>query len=439
MDGITATMNGDTNVLIPALGDGTLDFSQLSPAIFKQAQDAAPAIEETAGYVFTNNTVPGGFYFNYSIPPWNDVRVRLALSYSQDRDGILAATDDTGRGGWHSPLSQIAPYWLDPKDLDTYGETFEGEPSGLTFHRDIATARQLLDAAGYPEGVKATLHGTADYGTTVVNLYEACASSASEAGFQFEFFFKEYAAYIASIFRGNFPDNWDGESSHLAIGPLYGGATDPEDIWAAVYARTSGRHNWGSAGRTTPESGARSRHRRQRWRMVSPLRRFRRRPGNRRALARDVRNAEGAARFRRAVGLHAGHPALHVDQAVHGAVRRRARRLRVQPVDAAARPAQRAQLIENADQRMWPKANYAWGAEGRAVLHAQPGHQGRIRLRPSQPTNGRRAAQTGFVLSGRCASRSRIRLARWVIEIVLASTSSAPPTRLLGNPSSRRG
>ena len=249
MDGVIATMNGDTNVLIPALGDGALDFSQLSAAIYKQTVDAAPQIEDD-GYVFTSNTVPGGFYFNYSIPPWNDVRVRLALSFSMDRDGILAATDETGRGGWHSPLSQLPPYWMDPKDLDTFGETFEGEDSGLVFHRDIGKARQLLDAAGFPEGIQATLHGTADYGATVVNLYEACAATAAEAGFQFEFFFKEYAAYIASIFRGNFPDDWDGESSHLGIGPLYGGATDPEDIFAAVYARSSGRHNWGSAGRT---------------------------------------------------------------------------------------------------------------------------------------------------------------------------------------------
>ena len=249
MDGIIATMNGATDVLIPALGDGALDYSQLSAAIFKQAQDAAPQIEDD-GYVFTLNTVPGGFYFNYSIPPWNDVRVRQALSMAMDRDDILAATDDTGRGAWHSPLSQIAPYWIDPKDLDTFGEMYNGEPSGLNFHRNIAEARKLLDAAGYPEGIQATLHGTADYGATVVNLYEACAASAAEAGFQFEFFFKEYAAYIASIFRGNFPDDWDGESSHLGIGPLYGGATDPEDIWAAVYSRKSGRHNWGSAGRT---------------------------------------------------------------------------------------------------------------------------------------------------------------------------------------------
>ena len=364
MDGITATMNGDVNVLIPALGDGSLDYSQLSPAIFKQAQDAAPSIEETAGYVFTLNTVPGGFYFNYSIPPWNDVRVRLALSMSMDRDGILAATDDTGRGGWHSPLSQIAPYWLDPKDLDAFGETFEGDDSGLTFHRDIAKARALLDAAGFPEGIQATLHGTADYGATVVNLYEACASSAAEAGFQFEFFFKEYAAYIASIFRGNFPDDWDGESSHLAIGPLYGGATDPEDIWAAVYARTSGRHNWGSGGRTPdglasvleidtgghaeawshpsavsgggPENDERLH---DMFTKQKELLDFDERLEYTRDIQRYMSTKQYMVPYVAAPGVYAFNPWMQ----------------QLEPRDGT--------LIENADQRMWPKANYAWGAE----------------------------------------------------------------------------
>ncbi len=369
MDGITATMNGDVNVLIPALGDGSLDYSQLSPAIFKQAQDAAPSIEETAGYVFTLNTVPGGFYFNYSIPPWNDVRVRLALSMSMDRDGILAATDDTGRGGWHSPLSQIAPYWLDPKDLDAFGETYEGEDSGLTFHRDIAKARALLDAAGFPEGIQATLHGTADYGATVVNLYEACASSASEAGFQFEFFFKEYAAYIASIFRGNFPDDWDGESSHLAIGPLYGGATDPEDIWAAVYARTSGRHNWGSGGRTPDglasvleiDTGGHA----EAWSHPSAvsgggpetddvlhdmftkqkeLLDFDERLEYTRDIQRYMSTKQYMVPYVAAPGVYAFNPWMQ----------------QLDPRDGT--------LIENADQRMWPKANYAWGGEGEPLF-----------------------------------------------------------------------
>ena len=257
-DRVVATMNGDMDVLIPALGQGSLDFMRLSAEYFKQAQEAAPQIEED-DYVFTPNTVPGGFFFNFSIPPWNDVRVRQALSLSLDRDHILTATDDTGRGGWQSAIAQLPPYWLDPKDLEAFGETFEGEPSGKLFHVDFAESRRLLDAAGYPDGISATLHATADYGRSVVNFYEVCARSASEGGFQFEFFFKQYAAYITSILRGNFPDDWDGESSHLAIGPffrgaLHVGALDPDELLSAIYSRESGRHNWGAAGRLAHNS-----------------------------------------------------------------------------------------------------------------------------------------------------------------------------------------
>lgn len=245
LDLMTATMNGDAGVIVPALGDGDLDFTQLSPAIYESALEAAP----DAQYVFTPNTVPGGFYFNFSIPPWNDARVRQALSLALDRDAVLQAVDPTGHGVWQTALAQFEPYWLDPEDLARFGRSYNGSPSGSLFHRDLATARQLLDAAGFPDGIQSTLHATADYGAAVVRFYEACALSVAEAGFRFEFFFKEYAAYIASIFRGNFPDDWDGESSHLAIGPLYGGANDPNDILTAVYDRDSARHNWGASGR----------------------------------------------------------------------------------------------------------------------------------------------------------------------------------------------
>ena len=250
LDEVVATMNGATDVIIPALGDGSLDLSQLTPSLYEAARAAAP----DAQYIFSPSTVPGGFFFNYSIPPWNDVRVRQALSLAMDRDAILRATDPTGHGGWQSAIAQFEPWWLDPKDLNTFGEAFEGEDSGILFYRDLTKARQLLDAAGYPDGIQATLHATADYGATVVNLFEACTLSAAGAGFQFEFFFKEYAAYLSSIFRGNFPDDWDGASSHLAIGPLYGGASDPDDIFSGVYDRTSGRHSWGSAGRVAKDS-----------------------------------------------------------------------------------------------------------------------------------------------------------------------------------------
>ena len=241
---ITKTMQNDPNVIIQAIADGNLDMSLLSAAVYRQMEDAIPDTYDLDRYfVFTPNTVPGGFYFNFSIPPWNDVRMRLALSMAMDRDGVLSATDDTGQGGWQSGISQLPPFWLDPKS-DEFG------PNSQYFQLNRAEAQKLMDAAGYPDGVQALVHNTADYGAATNNLYAACIATVAESGFQMEIFSKEYAAYIASIFRGNFPDQWDGESSHLAIGPFYGGATDPEDLFAAVYSRTSGRHNWGSSSRT---------------------------------------------------------------------------------------------------------------------------------------------------------------------------------------------
>ena len=248
-DRITASLDSTTDSILSGLGDGSLDYSQLSAPIYSAAVDAAPELGPD-NWVFTPNTVPGGFFFNYSIPPWNDSRVRIALSKALDRDGILDATDPTGQGGWQSHLAQLRPWALDPKDLSAFGRRFEGADSGLNFHRNLAVARRLLDAAGYPGGIDAEVHATADYGAATNHLYETCAATATEAGFRFSFAFKEYASYIASTFRGNFPDDWDGESSHLAIGPFYGGAVDPNDILAAVYSRSSGRHNWGAAGRT---------------------------------------------------------------------------------------------------------------------------------------------------------------------------------------------
>ena len=243
-ENITKTMQNDPNVIIQAIADGNLDMSLLSPSVYRQMEDAIPAEYDRDRYfVFTPNTVPGGFYFNYSIAPWNDPRMRLALSMSMDRDGVLSATDDTGQGGWQSGISQLPPFWLDPKS-DEFG------PNGQYFQLNREEAYKLMDAAGHPDGVQALVHNTADYGAATNNLYAACIATVAESGFQFEIFSKEYAAYIASIFRGNFPDQWDGDSSHLAIGPFYGGATDPEDLFAAVYSRTSGRHNWGSSGRS---------------------------------------------------------------------------------------------------------------------------------------------------------------------------------------------
>ena len=251
VENLTASMNNNPDIIIANMAAGQLDYTSLSGSTFLQMRDAIPAdYDQDRYFTYTENVVPGGFYFNFSIAPWNDQRMRLALSMSLDRGAVQDATDDTGQGGWLTAISQLPPFWLDPKDLDSFGETFEGADSGLAFHVDLQKAHELMDAAGYGDGIQARAHNTADYGASANNFFEACVASVSDGGFQFEIASKEYAAYIASTFRGNFPDNWDGVQPDIAIGPLYGGATDPQDILAACYHRSSGRHNWGSAGRS---------------------------------------------------------------------------------------------------------------------------------------------------------------------------------------------
>lgn len=79
--------------------------------------------------------------------PLQDPRVRLAISKSIDRDAIANRLLD----GSAEPAGQIVP-----KGLGGFDPTLEPQPL------DIAGAKQLLTAAGYPKGFGLTLHSSND-------------------------------------------------------------------------------------------------------------------------------------------------------------------------------------------------------------------------------------------------------------------------------------
>src|SRR6185369_9727803 len=77
------------------------------------------------------------FYrFNVKRKPFDDVRVRRALTLSIDREQIVK---NVTLGGEQPAYSLVPPNML-------------GYVSKHTFHEDVAEARRLLAAAGYPEG-----------------------------------------------------------------------------------------------------------------------------------------------------------------------------------------------------------------------------------------------------------------------------------------------
>ena len=154
---------------------------------------------------------------------------------AQDRDGVNAAIDKTGQMGWMSGIPELAPFNLNPQDEADFGRNWE-------FHqRDIPGAIQLLDAAGYPDGIDIVVHGTAAYGDTWNLLFDTTLATIRDAGIRTRRENKEYAAYIATTFIGDFES--DGDPA-MAIGPLKVNV-EPDDVFFTNYHPDAGRSNMG--------------------------------------------------------------------------------------------------------------------------------------------------------------------------------------------------
>jgi len=85
-------------------------------------------------------------YFNMSIPPFNDLRVRKAFSYALSRDVIANFMGKSLAVPIYSPA--LAPPALGALTKD------EALKAGLVFDNNIEMAKKLLAEAGFPNGFK---------------------------------------------------------------------------------------------------------------------------------------------------------------------------------------------------------------------------------------------------------------------------------------------
>jgi ABC-type transport system substrate-binding protein len=226
---------GDPQRIIAGLQAGDLDASGLSGSIY---QDAKSKLDPKGKELFTPTLVLSGFIFNFDIKPWNDVRVRQALSMALDRDGYLKVQDQTGKGNWHSFLSPgMAPYYMSPKtDEQEFG------PNAKYFKKNIAEAKALLTAAGVQTPLRFKLYANVDaYGAEAKQAWELFAQTLPEAGFQPELVFQEYGTWIQSSYLAKYPDT----ANSVAVSPLIGAPRDPDDIFFRNFASVSARKNWG--------------------------------------------------------------------------------------------------------------------------------------------------------------------------------------------------
>jgi ABC-type transport system substrate-binding protein len=109
--------------------------------------------------------VPSSFQFGSMVTfgyqpgsPFLDERVRQAFSLSYDRDLFI---DTFGNAAnfrneglpvetyWYTSMGPIPGWWIDPRDEKAFG------PNAKYYKYDIAEAKKLLAAAGFPNGIKA--------------------------------------------------------------------------------------------------------------------------------------------------------------------------------------------------------------------------------------------------------------------------------------------
>jgi peptide/nickel transport system substrate-binding protein len=219
VDELVATMIPDVATRMAAMRARELDGAEI------EQQDLAPLKQTNPDIQIVNTEWNYNPYIYWKLdqPPFNDVRVRQAVSMSIDRDEFLKTTF-IGQGGWNTSIPwAFSEWWLDPRGPD-FG------PNAKYFKYDPAEARKLLAAAGYPDGLKVDMIASPGYGEPFVQRVEVMQQTLKSGGIECNIKMQEYSAYIATTYLGKF------EGGNVLVFGLTGGSfNDPNDFLFSHY------------------------------------------------------------------------------------------------------------------------------------------------------------------------------------------------------------
>jgi peptide/nickel transport system substrate-binding protein len=128
--------------------------------------------------------------------PFNDVRVRHAMSLAIDRQGLIDATYE-GVGAVNPPVPAALREWTIP--MDQLGE------GAKWYKHDPAEAKKLLAAAGHPNGFPVSICFTTYGSTVLIDQSQLLLKNLKDVGINATIDQKEYGAYISTCFYGQFP------------------------------------------------------------------------------------------------------------------------------------------------------------------------------------------------------------------------------------------
>jgi peptide/nickel transport system substrate-binding protein len=155
--------------------------------------------------------------------PFNDVRVRRAISLAIDRQGLIDAV--TLRGAPSPAVTPGLAEWSLP--IDQLG------PGAKYYQHDPREARRLLAEAGFPHGLKTQLHTSGGWGRDFLEAAQLVQRDLKGVGVEAELKIQEYGAYFATVLQGKFEG--------MAMAPGAAG-WEPDSI-LSLYKADSPRNN----------------------------------------------------------------------------------------------------------------------------------------------------------------------------------------------------
>src|SRR5215470_5035911 len=165
------------------------------------------------------STVSHAIYMRTDQAPFNDVRVRRAISQAVDRQAIIDAVFIKG---------ELTP--AISRGLSEWSPRIDELGAGARYYQhDPKEARRLLAEAGVPKGFKTLMSTTAGTGAgrQITDAAQLAQRSLKDVGIEVELKIQEYGAYMATTAKGKFEG--------MAFGPV-SNAWEPDSVLYGLYA-----------------------------------------------------------------------------------------------------------------------------------------------------------------------------------------------------------
>lgn len=208
----------DPTTRLAAMRTGQTDaVSQISPEELNQLIKSNPEITVFEAMFPTQEQI----YMDMKKKPFDDIRVRKAISLAVDRQSMVDRI--YGGGEISSPVNPSLGNWALP--LEERKELMPYDPD---------QAKKLLAEAGYPNGFDTTLMVTDGYGEQLVRVAQWVAEDLRNIGINAEIEIVEYATY--------FSERWPKVDYEMGIG--YQTYFQEPDEWLRTQLHTKGTRNW---------------------------------------------------------------------------------------------------------------------------------------------------------------------------------------------------